>query len=97
MADNVTIGKVKTDLRISNTHLDESIKDEIDACVQDLKICGVPTPKETDPAILSAIKLWCRRWHSDDPVKMQRYGDAYDALKGTLQVAEGYGGAAANG
>ena len=97
MAETVTIAKVKKDLRISHANLDDAIGDEIDACVRDLRICGVPVLVETDPAILSAIKLWCRRWHSDDAAEMQRYSDAYDALKGTLQVAEDYGGGCSDG
>lgn len=48
---------------------------------------------ETDRAILAAIKLWCRAEHTDDPRMMQIYRERYDAMKATLQVAEGYGGA----
>ncbi len=93
MAEAATVAKVKTDLRISHASLDAAIGDEIDACIQDLQIAGILAPGETDPAVLSAIKLWCRRWHADSDGAFRRYGDAYDALKGTLQVAEGYGGA----
>lgn len=97
MAEAVTIAKIKKALRISHAQLDDEIGEEIDACLADLRICGINIPAESDPAILAALKLWCRASHTDDTARMKAFRDAYDELKGTLQVAEGYGGAVADG
>lgn len=91
MASQITIDKVKTDLRISHNAMDEDIMDTIDACLQDLRICGVDHPEETDPAILNAIKLWTRAAYTDDTSKAAAYTERYNAMKATLMMAEGYG------
>lgn len=93
MAETATVTSVKRALRISHAALDDEIGEEIDACIADLEICGVQDVTESDRAILAAIKLWCRAEHTDDPRMMQIYRERYDAMKATLQVAEGYGGA----
>lgn len=89
-----TLSKVKNDLRISHTALDGDITDAISACLADLVICGVSDPDETDVTILAAIKLYCRAAYTDDTGKAEAYLERYNALKGTLMVAEGYGGEA---
>lgn len=83
--------KIKTALRVSHTKLDEDIKADIDACMADLKICGVVHAQEDDPLILNAVKLWCRSLYTDDPAKGQQFLDRYGALKACLMMAEGYG------
>ena len=60
MATKETIVKIKTDLRISHTALDADLSDTIDACLEDLAICGIRDPAETDKTILAAVKLYCR-------------------------------------
>ena len=90
MADNI-LTKVKTALRISHSKLDEDIQSEIDACLQDLEVCGVVYAHMTDPLILNAVKLWCRAHYTDDTVKGAEYLRRYDALKACLMMAEGYG------
>lgn len=87
-----TIAKVKKDLRISHTSLDDDLNDQISACLADLEICGIVDPDEADPIILAAIKNWCRREYISDVNRSQAYGAAYDAQKGCLMMAEGYGG-----
>ena len=87
--------KIKTNLRISHNQLDEDLGDTINACLQDLKVCGVqaPTPddpQETDPLILNAIKLFCRAEYTDDTQKAAAYKERYDALKSCLMMASGY-------
>ena len=57
MATKETIAKIKTDLRISHTALDADLSDAIDACLEDLVICGIHDPDETDKTILAAVKL----------------------------------------
>lgn len=97
MADTkraATLEKIKTDLRISHSVLDGDLSDTVDACLADLKICGVASPDETDPAILAAVKLYCRAATTDDTGKADAYMERYNSLKATLMMAEGYGGVA---
>ena len=87
--------KIKTSLRISHTALDEDVQDTIDACLADLKVCGVQESKldssqEMDPLILNAVKLYCKKEYTDDTAKAARYQEGYDALKSSLMMAEGY-------
>lgn len=83
--------KVKTNLRISHSVLDDDVADSIEACLQDLKVCGVQDPDAADPLILNAIKLFCRAAYTDDTGKAAAYQARYDALKSCLMMAEGYG------
>lgn len=90
------LSKIKTSLRISHTALDEDVQDTISACLADLKMCGVQetkldATKELDPLVLNAVKLYCKKEYTDDPVKATRYQGGYDALKSCLMMAEGYG------
>lgn len=92
MATNL-LPKIKTALRVSHTALDEDIQADIDACLADLEMCGVVidhamTP---DPLIVNAVKLFCRATYTDDPVKGAEYMRRYEALKGSLMMAKGYG------
>lgn len=86
-----TLGKVKLALRISHDKLDEDIKADIDACMADLKACGIIEPQASDPLVFNAVKLFLRSSYTDDPVKGAEYLKRYDALKSCLQMAEGYG------
>lgn len=93
--DPKIIQKVKTNLRISHTALDDDLADSISACLKDLEICGVQAPvpddpQETDPLIMNAIKLYCKAEFTDDADKAAKYMTRYDALKSSLMMAEGY-------
>ena len=91
MASTETLLKIKTALRISHNVLDSDIMGDIDACISDLKVCGIIDPKETDPLIMNAVKLWCRSLYTDDTGKGAEYLRRYEALKSCLMMAEGYG------
>lgn len=93
MATKETIVKIKTDLRISHTALDADLSDTIDACLEDLVICGIHDPDETDKTILAAVKLYCRAYYTDDTDKATAYLERYNAVKACLMMAAGYGGA----
>lgn len=82
---------IKTALRISHNKLDEAIQADIDACLSDLKVCGIVYAEDTDPLILNAVKLYCRASYTDDPVKGAEWLRRYEKLKACLQLAEGYG------
>ena len=84
--------KVKLALRTSHSKLDDDIQADIDACIADLRVtAGIIDPNPEDPLIFNAIKLFCRSMYTDDPVKSEKYHARYEALKGSLQMAEGYG------
>lgn len=91
MTDITTLTKIKKDLRISHTVLDEDIQADIDSCLADLKLCGIQMPDPADPIIFNAVKLYCRSLYTDDTEKGAEYLRRYESLKGSLQLAEGYG------
>lgn len=91
MANLETVNKVKLGIRISHFMLDADIMADVDACLADLRVCGIIEPDETDPLIYNAIKLYCRSLYTDDTVKAAEWLRRYEALKGCLQMAEGYG------
>lgn len=83
--------KIKLALRITHAALDEDLQADIDACLADLRVCGVVHAAENDPLIFNAVKLWCRSVYTDDTAKGAEYLRRYDALKSCLMMAEGYG------
>ena len=86
-----TLKKIKVALRTSHTKLDEDIQADIDACLADLKVCGITHASESDPLIFNAVKLYCRSLYTDDAAKSAADLARYDALKSCLMRAEGYG------
>lgn len=86
-----TLEKIKLSIRRSHNKLDEDLQADIDACLADLKVCGIINPQETDPLIFNAIKLYCRSTNTDDTTKAAEWLKRYEALKSCLQMAEGYG------
>lgn len=85
-----TLTKIKQAIRRTHDKLDDDLKADIDACMADLKACGVIYADESDPLIYNAIKLWCRSLNTDDAVKAAEYLKRYEALKASLMMAEGY-------
>lgn len=86
-----TLEQIKLSLRISHSKLDADIQVDIDACMADLRVCGVIYAAENDPLIINAIKLWCRSLYTDDPAKGAEYLRRYETLKACLTTMEGYG------
>lgn len=82
---------IKTCLRISHDALDGDIVADIDACLKDLKVCGIAEPDTADPLIYNAVKLYCRSLYTDDTAKAAEWLRRYEALKASLMMAEGYG------
>jgi hypothetical protein len=91
MAEYSTLYKIRLALRRSHTKLDEDLQADIDACLADLRACGVIHASEDDPLIYNAIKLYCRSLDTDDPTKAAEWLRRYEALKSCLMMAEGYG------
>ena len=85
------IERIKLSLRISHTKLDADIQADIDACLADLRVHGIVHATEDDPLIFNAIKLYCRATYADDPTKAAEWLRRYEALRSSLQIAEGYG------
>jgi len=90
------LAKVKLSLRRSHNKLDEDLKDQINACLADLKTVGIVEAKLTisedmDALIVNAVKLYCKAENADDPAKGAEYLRRYEALKSCLMMAEGYG------
>lgn len=84
--------KIKQGLRISHGKLDDDIQADLEACLADLRVCGVIyADVENDPLIFNAIKLWCRSLYTDDTAKAAEWLRRYEALKSCLMMAEGYG------
>lgn len=86
-----TLTKIKLALRISHSVLDDDIRADVEACLADLKAARIIDPKDTDPLIFNAIKLWCKSLYTDDTAKAAQYLERYESLRGCLQMAEGYG------
>ena len=82
--------KIKKNLRISHSMLDDDLTDTIEACLADLRVCGVEKQPD-DKLILNAVKLFCKAAYTDDTDKAAAYQARYDALKSCLMMAEGYG------
>ena len=86
-----TLTKIKLAIRTSHNKLDDDIQADIDACLADLKVCGIIHTKAEDPLIFNAIKLYCKSIYTDDPAKGAAYLERYNNLKACLMMAEGYG------
>lgn len=86
-----TLTRIKLAIRTSHSKLDEDIQADIDACLADLKVCGIIHAGEEDPLIFNAIKLYCKSIYTDDTAKGTAYLERYEKLKACLMMAEGYG------
>lgn len=80
--------KVKNDLRISHSKLDDDIQDNIEACKLDLKRVGVDIDKN-DQLVEKAIKLYIR-WQYNFENQADRYMLAYKNLRNALSLCGDY-------
>ena len=90
MAKKETLDAVKLALRISTDALDSDLGDEIDACLADLRICGVNYADEGEELIRNAVKIWCRAVMAESVERARIYHQRYDGLKACLMMAEDY-------
>lgn len=88
MQEDLSLDKVKKDLRISHSKLDEDIKDNIEACRLDLKRVGIDITK-SDVLLEKAIKLYLR-WQYNFENQADRYRNAYESLRNALSLCEDY-------
>lgn len=85
---DLSLEKVKKDLRISHSKLDEDIQDNIEACKLDLKRVGIDVNK-SDVLLEKAIKLYIR-WQYNFENQADRYRNAYESLRNALSLCEDY-------
>jgi hypothetical protein len=101
--DSAIVQKIKTNIRIKHTVLDDDIADTIAAALTDLRVCGVHVPVDTDsvksldPLILNAVKLYCKSEYDPDQAKSAEYLARYDKLKSCLMMAHEYAGTSDEG
>lgn len=70
------LNNIKKDLRISHDYLNDDIQENIDAAIAEMKRLGIQEEKatdESDPAILRAIKTYCRAMFTDNTSDMEKY------------------------
>lgn len=88
MQEELNLEKIKKDLRISHSKLDEDIQDNIEACKLDLKRVGIDVTK-SDVLLEKAIKLYIR-WQYNFEIQADRYRNAYESLRNALSLCEDY-------
>lgn len=88
MQEELSLEKIKKDLRISHSKLDEDIQDNIEACRLDLKRVGIDVNK-SDVLLEKAIKLFLR-WQYNFENQADRYRNAYESLRNALSLCEDY-------
>lgn len=84
----ILVEKVKRDLRISHSKLDEDIQDNIEACKLDMERVGI-NPLKSDLLMEKAIKLYCR-WQYNFENQADRYMNAYQSLRNALSLCGDY-------
>ena len=88
MREELSLEKIKKDLRISHSKLDEDIQDNIEACRLDLKRVGIDVTK-SDVLLEKSIKLFLR-WQYNFENQADRYRNAYESLRNALSLCEDY-------
>ncbi|EEB35745.1 putative phage DNA packaging protein [Anaerococcus hydrogenalis DSM 7454] len=88
MQEELSLEKIKKDLRISHSKLDEDIRDNIEACKLDLKRVGIDVNK-SDVLLEKSIKLFLR-WQYNFENQADRYRNAYESLRNALSLCEDY-------
>lgn len=83
--------KIKKNLRITHSKLDEDVEDCISACFSDLKRVGLKNveDKKTDPLILQCLKLYSR-WQFNFENQAERYRLSYENLRNALSLNKDY-------
>lgn len=92
MATNTLLERVKVAIRRSHNKLDDDLQADIDACLQDMTMRGIVSPKPGDPLVFAAIKLYCRSTTSDDPAKGAQLYARYESLRDSMLLSSQYTG-----
>ncbi len=82
------VDKIKVDLRISHSKLDEDIASNIEACFYDLIRLGV-YPNKNIPLTEKAVKLYIR-WQYNFEGEADRYRVAYENLRDAMSLCSDY-------
>ena len=89
MSDVLTLGKVKTALRITTDQFDDQLYTLIEAAQIDLGIAGVILPDSLDAVVTLAIETFCQL-HFGESDQYDRLKRSYDEQKAQLSTATGY-------
>ena len=82
------VDKIKIDLRISHSKLDDDIASNIEACFYDLIRLGV-YPNKNVPLTEKAVKLYIR-WQYNFEGEADRYRLAYENLRDAMSLSSDY-------
>lgn len=80
---------IKNALRITHDRLDDTIQNNIDACLLDMGRVGIKQNMETDPLIIKACELYIK-WQEDFDGKTENYQKAYEKLRDSLSLCGDY-------
>lgn len=85
------IEKIKKNLRITHSKLDDEIEDCISACLRDLERVGLKDVdnKKNDHLILQCVKLYSR-WQFNFENQAERYRQSYESLRNALSLNKDY-------
>lgn len=81
--------KVRRNLRITSSALDNDIQEDIDAAYADLERVGVNITDPDRPLIIKAVKLYCR-WQYNFAGMGDRYQVAYEKLRDAMAISCDY-------
>lgn len=85
------LSKVKLAIRRTHSKLDDDLRADIDACLQDMKRGGIESPDTQDPLVLAAIKMYCRSTTADDPADGAAYLQRYEQMRDGMALSGLYG------
>ena len=91
-----TLNAVKLSLGVSHNKKDVIFNGSIQACLKDLRTCGIVHAGEDDPLVQLAIQLYCHSLYDPDTQRRVEFKARYDDLKGAMMGATGYTREAAN-
>ncbi len=85
------IEKIKKNLRITHSKLDDEIEDCISACLRDLERVGLKDVdnKKNDHLILQCVKSYSR-WQFNFENQAERYRQSYESLRNALSLNKDY-------
>lgn len=80
--------KIKTSLRITHTRLDTDIQSNIDACLEDMRRCGIDTSEQT-ALIQKACELYVKAMY-DFGDKGKQFQRNYETLRDSMSLSADY-------
>ena len=78
-------------MRIRHTALDNDIRNNINAALQDMKMRGISVPKKEDSLVKKACELYCKGQY-DYLGEGERFGHGYESLRDSMSLSGDYHG-----